>query len=265
MNHSKKPIFDDLNLQAAISLLDRSNNDFSANDVIVFHERSLFVVPVNVERIKVLAIGACGGSGNAFGVSLRNAGEGGTAISNVKVSAGETIEVFVGTKGQDGTYPEGGSGGDSITGYEGGRAAEGLAGGGGGGGGASGAIRVRGEEIIVIAGGGGGGSGAGNGGIIGRGGAGGSFGTNGHGLSPGKVKQGGGSHGGHSPNSSKLGSGGGGGGLYGGGAGSTANLETSGGGAGGSGTVVGNLSVNGGGLSQGVVLITLIRSSNEKL
>lgn len=230
-----------------------------ATEYLMFSKCGHFVVPEGVSSIKILALGASGGSGSAFGVLLNNAGEGGTAVSNALVATGETIEVFVGSQGCDGGLRNGGKGGQSIQGYYGGAAAPGVAGGGGGGGGASGAIRVRGDEVLIIAGGGGGGSGAGSGGVIGRGGAGGSFGMDGRGLSPGKTSGGVGSRGGDGPKVSELGSGGGGGGLCGGGAGSTCDLGSSGGGAGGSGTVVGSLSINGGGRSDGAVIISFVR------
>jgi hypothetical protein len=259
VNHNNKKIVDTvLKNHSSTCIRYFSDQMASEPDVLVFTQSTLFLVPMGVERIKILAVGASGGSGNAFGVMLNNAGEGGVAISNIAVNPGETFEFFVGSKGGDGSLPEGGKGGASIENFEGGKAANGQAGGGGGGGGASGAIRVRGEELIVIAGGGGGGSGAGRGGRIGRGGAGGSFGTDGLGLSPGKVKQGIGTQGGSGPQKSMLGSGGGGGGRFGGGAGSSSDSELSGGGAGGSGTVVGNLSSNGGGRSDGVVMLTLL-------
>ncbi len=221
-----------------------------------FTEGDHFVVPLRVTQIRIFAIGAAGGSGNGFGVLLNNRGEGGVAVSNIDVSPGESLEIFVGKKGQDGGLPEGGHGGGSSSGYEGGSAASGKAGGGGGGGGASGAIRVRGEELLVVAGGGGGGSGVGNGGVIGRGGAGGCFATNGRGLSPGKVQHGNGTRGANSPLNSDFGSGGGGGGLYGGGAGSANEKQQSGGGAGGTGTLDTGLSVNGGGQSEGLVIVS---------
>lgn len=159
-----------------------SDNLDSEGDVLVFTQYTHFLVPKGVKCIKILAVGASGGSGNAFGVVLNNAGEGGTAISNIDVNAGETIEIFVGARGDDGDFPEGGEGGASIKKFEGGKAANGQAGGGGGGG------------------------------------------------------------------------------LFGGGAGSSRDCDSSGGGGGGSGTVVGNLSTNGGGRSDGVVMLTLIKS-----
>lgn len=223
---------------------------------LAFSENGHFVVPAGVTQLRIFAVGASGGSGNGFGVLLKNGGEGGTAVSNIKVSPGESFEIFVGLCGQHGGLPDGGLGGNSASSFEGGAAAPGKAGGGGGGGGASGAIRVLGEEVLVVAGGGGGGSGVGNGGLIGRGGAGGSFGTNGRGLSPGRVRHGCGTKGGNGPVASDFGSGGGGGGLYGGGAGSECGAELSGGGAGGTGTLEGGLSADGGGQENGVVLLS---------
>ncbi|WP_113954953.1 hypothetical protein [Arenicella xantha] len=222
-----------------------------------FDTSAIFVVPKGVSELRIFAVGASGGSGNGFGVLLNNGGEGGTAVSNVSVSPGESLDVFVGIRGMDGGLPEGGSGGCSASGFEGGAAASGTAGGGGGGGGASGVVRIRGNEVLVVAGGGGGGSGVGNGGLIGRGGAGGSFGTNGRGLSPGRVKQGLGTRGGDGPANSTVGSGGGGGGIYGGGAGSELNSAIGGGGAGGTGTLeAGSLSADGGGSNCGSVSIS---------
>ncbi len=228
-----------------------------------FTESDHFVVPLGVTQVRIFAVGAAGGSGNGFGVLLNNCGEGGVAVSNIDVSPGESLEIFIGQKGQDGGLPDGGLGGGSSSGYEGGSAASGKAGGGGGGGGASGAIRVRGEELLVVAGGGGGGSGVGNGGVIGRGGAGGSFATNGRGLSPGKVQSGNGTRGANGPLDSEFGSGGGGGGLYGGGAGSANNEQQSGGGAGGTGTVDAGLSANGGGQAQGLVIVSFNTPDSE--
>lgn len=222
-----------------------------------FEASTIFVVPKGVSEIRIFAVGASGGSGNGFGVLLNNGGEGGTSVSNVSVSPGESLDVFVGIQGMDGGLPKGGSGGCSASGFEGGAAASGRAGGGGGGGGASGVIRIRGDEMLVVAGGGGGGSGVGTGGVIGRGGSGGSFGTNGRGLSPGKVMQGKGTRGGDGPVDSLVGSGGGGGGIYGGGAGSCSNSITSGGGAGGTGTLdLGSVSADGGGANVGSVTIS---------
>lgn len=227
---------------------------------VAFSSNDHFVVPEGVTELRIFAVGASGGAGNGFGILLNNGGEGGTAVSNVKVSSGESLEIFVGVRGQDGDLPDGGQGGSSTSGFEGGTAAPGKAGGGGGGGGASGAIRVRGEEVLVVAGGGGGGSGVGNGGLIGRGGAGGSFGTNGRGLSPGKVRHGSGTRGGNGPAGSDYGSGGGGGGLYGGGAGSDSDQQFSGGGAGGTGTLECGVSTDGGGQLNGVVLVSFDQS-----
>lgn len=224
---------------------------------LTFTKSEIIVIPEGVSEIRIFAVGASGGSGNGFGILLNNGGEGGTAVSNVSVSPGESLDVFVGVRGMDGELPDGGIGGCSAPGFEGGTAASGKAGGGGGGGGASGVIRVRGDEILVIAGGGGGGSGVGNGGLIGRGGAGGSFGTNGRGMSPGKVKQGIGTRGGDGPQESNVGSGGGGGGFYGGGAGSSVDCALGGGGAGGTGTVEqGSVSLDGGGQANGLVIVS---------
>jgi len=246
---------------------EQTNDDSTANRLVVqksggrtvtleFDSTQIFVVPEGVTKLRILAIGASGGSGNGFGVLLGNGGEGGTAVSNISVTQNESLEVFVGEQGGDGCKVDGGLGGESVTGFEGGSAASGRAGGGGGGGGASGVMRVISEEVLVVAGGGGGGSGVGDGGIIGRGGQGGSFGTNGRGLSPGLVKQGCGTRGGSGSDSSSLGSGGGGGGFYGGGAGSTCDINSSGGGAGGIGTVHGTMSTNGGGKGHGKVVLT---------
>ena len=224
---------------------------------LTFTKSEIIVIPEGVSEVRIFAVGASGGSGNGFGILLNNGGEGGTAVSNVSVCPGESLDVFVGVRGMDGKLPDGGTGGCSAPGFEGGTAASGRAGGGGGGGGASGVIRVRGDEILVVAGGGGGGSGVGNGGLIGRGGAGGSFGTNGRGMSPGKVKQGSGTRGGDGSQSSNVGSGGGGGGLYGGGAGSSVDCAHGGGGAGGTGTVEqGSVSLDGGGQSNGLVIVS---------
>jgi len=229
-----------------------------------FDKTQIFVVPKGVTKLRILAIGASGGSGNGFGVLLGNGGEGGTAVSNIVVTEQESLEVFVGQKGGDGEQVNGGAGGKSVKGFEGGNAAAGRAGGGGGGGGASGVMRVISEEVLVVAGGGGGGSGVGNGGLIGRGGEGGSFGTNGRGISPGRVKQGSGTRGGHGPDESSVGSGGGGGGIYGGGAGSNCDLNSSGGGAGGIGTVEGSMSSNGGGKGDGRVVISYEEAADDE-
>lgn len=156
---------------------------------VVFKQSGVFVVPNNVDEIRVFAVGAPGGSGNGFGVLLNNGGNGGSAVSNIKVRPDESLAIYVGERGQDGALPKGGVGGCSALGFRGGAAATGNAGGGGGGGGASGLVRICGEEILLIAGGGGGGSGAGVGGIIGRAPTGGSFGTNSSGVSPEQLKR----------------------------------------------------------------------------
>jgi hypothetical protein len=247
-----------------VSLLNEANVQREVGrQIATYVSNDHFVVPVDVTELRIFAMGASGGSGNGFGVLLNNGGEGGTAVSNIKVSPGETLEIFVGVRGEDGSLPNGGHGGGSTSGFVGGTAAPGKAGGGGGGGGASGAIRVRGEEVLVVAGGGGGGSGVGNGGLIGRGGAGGSFGTSGRGLVQGKVRHGCGTRGGSGPIDSNFGSGGGGGGLYGGGAGSSLDLKSSGGGAGGTGTLERGLSSDGGGQANSIVLVSFDRSSDS--
>jgi hypothetical protein len=243
-------------------LIDKANVQPNVGrQTVTYSSNDHFVVPEDVTTLRICALGASGGAGNGFGVLLNNGGEGDTAVSNIKVSTGESLEIFVGLRGQDGSLLVGGQGGSSTSGFEGGTAAPGKAGGGGGGGGASGAIRVRGEEVVVVAGGGGGGCGVGNGGLIGRGGAGGSFGTSGRGLSPGKVGHDCGTKGGSGPIVSDFGSGGGGGGLYGGGAGSSIDIQSSGGGAGGTGTVEGGLSTDGGGQASGIVVISFNQGS----
>ncbi|MFT5572338.1 MAG: hypothetical protein ACI9FR_001261 [Cryomorphaceae bacterium] len=116
-----------------------------------FSESTIFVVPQGVEQLKIVVIGASGETGNGFGVLLNNGGEGRSAVSNIDSNPDESLEIFVGVRGQDGGQPKGGIGGSSTSGFEGGAAASGTAGGGGG---ASGAIRILGEEVLVVAGGG---------------------------------------------------------------------------------------------------------------
>ena len=227
---------------------------------IKFLETELFVVPKGVTQLRIYAVGAAGGCGNGFGVLLNNSGEGGVAVSNVKVRPGESIEIFVGKRGCDGSLPEGGLGGDSLTDFKGGSAAPGQAGGGGGGGGASGAIRVCGEELLVLAGGGGGGSGVGDGGNIGRGGAGGSFGTNGRGIERSRARSQQANFDDENrsaapSNGISYGSGGGGGGWHGGVSGLSLDQANTGG-EGGSGTIEGSLSSNGGGQLDGLVIVS---------
>ena len=217
----------------------------------------LFVVPIGVNELKIYAVGASGGAGNGFGVLLNNGGDGGTVVSNIKVYAGESLEIFVGVRGQDGGLPDGGLGGVSTEGFKGATAVAGKASGGGGGGGASGAIRVLGEELLVIAGGGGGGGGVGRGGLIGRGGAGGSFGQNGRGLAQVKVRHDHASNGDREPPESLVGGGGGGGGgggRYGGGTGSDLDIQSSG--AGVTGIHEGGLSAGSGGHVDALVVIS---------
>ena len=151
-----------------------------------FTKSTIFVIPQGVNQIRIVAIGASGGSGNGFGVLLNNGGEGGTAVSNIDTNPDESLEIFVGVRGQDGGLPKGGSGGSSTSGFEGGAAASGSAGGGGGGG------------------------------------------------------------------------------LYGGGAGSEYDYAISGGGAGGTGTLDKGLSIDGGGVADGRVVISYSESRKVK-
>jgi len=87
---------------------------------VAFSSNDHFVVPEGVTELRIFAVGASGGAGNGFGILLNNGGEGGTAVSNVKVSSGESLEIFVGVRGQDGDLPDGGQGGSSTSGFEGG-------------------------------------------------------------------------------------------------------------------------------------------------
>ena len=111
-----------------------------------------FTVPAGVKTIHVVAVGAPGGNGNVG----FDGGRGGVATADVAVTPGQTLNVFVGGKGIDGSKKAGPSQG----GFNGGGESE--IGANGGGGGAS-DIRTGGaadlETRLVVAGGGGGGGG----------------------------------------------------------------------------------------------------------
>ncbi len=132
-----------------------------------------FVVPSGVTQLTVVASGAEGGAGYQGGAG----GLGGSVTATIAVTPGETLAVFVGGKGADGTntpattalggFNGGGNGGGSAL----------LGGGDGGGGGGASDVR-RGPlyalaDRLVVGGGGGGGGSTGNATAGGTGGAGG--------------------------------------------------------------------------------------------
>jgi len=225
-----------------------------------------YVVPADVCRIRIEAIGAAGGEGGAAGTP----GAGAQATALVEVTPGETLGVRVGGEGGaaagltpgDGGWNGGGAGGRAFDGSDG---HPGEAGSGGGG---ATDVRRGGDGLddrIIVAAGGSGGAGGGIGGPIGTAGGdggdlaghdgfaalgsanpatggegatqttGGAPGTNAPGLSS-AAKAGSLGAGGDGAPGGISGGGGGGGGLYGGGGGGSTNSPLGGGeGGGGSG------------------------------
>jgi hypothetical protein len=213
-----------------------------------------FVVPAGVTSITVTASGAQGGAGATKSVHS----QGGTTTATISVTAGETLSIFVGSQGGNGSY--GGASGNG--GYNGGASGgtPGLGAGGGGGGASD--VRQGGNDLphrVVVAGGGGGG-GSQNSASIGNGGGttgaagsndpfggatGGGGGTQAAGGAGG-IHEGGGTDGsagsagsGGTGGSGADPGGGGGGGYFGGGGGGSAQSFTGGGGGGGSSFAIG--------------------------
>jgi hypothetical protein len=206
-----------------------------------------FTVPAGVHHVTVQASGAQGGTGVQ---ALVAGGYGGTTRATISVTPGESLAVFVGGRGANGT--QSGLGAPAASGgFNGGGDGSAADNVGGGGGGAS-DVRQGGSALTdrVAVAGGGGGSGAGN--SSGAGGAGGGL-TGGNGVTVNNStggtggKQAAGGAGGNvngAAGQSGVGgasgvggitvSGGGGGGGYfgGGGGGGSVNLSTSGGGGG---------------------------------
>lgn len=133
---------------------------------------STFDIPAGAINLTLTVAGAEGGSGGTDGgppgVDGGNGGEGRVGeFSLINIPTEATIEVIVGTTGDDGlnsgqTNFAGGDGGNGFTGADGGAGGDDRTGGssgGGGGGGAASAVRIDGGDWIVIAGGGGGGGG----------------------------------------------------------------------------------------------------------
>jgi hypothetical protein len=202
----------------------------------------MWTVPVGVTSITVNLRGAQGGRGANDGIGTGGGGgSGGVVTGTLAVTPGETLTVYLGGAGGDGTRASGsgggvggsGSGGTFGGGRGGNAGAAGSSGGGGGGGGA--AVLMRGTTVLAVAGGAGGGGGAGNGDESGffwtaRAGNGGSAYTSGY-LGSGMAGQNGPDRGGVDG----AGGGGGGGGYLGGLAGSLqTNLDRDNGANGGS-------------------------------
>ena len=202
----------------------------------------MWTVPVGVTSITVNLRGAQGGRGANDGIGTgASGGSGGMVTGTLAVTPGETLTIYLGGAGADGTRASGAGGGVGGSGsggvYGGGRGGNagsgGSSGGGGGGGGA--AVLMRGTTVLAVAGGAGGGGGAGNGDTSGffwtaRAGDGGGGYTSGY-LGTGTTGQNGVDRG--SPDG--AGSGGGGGGYLGGLGGSLkTNLNSDNGGNGGS-------------------------------
>jgi hypothetical protein len=112
-----------------------------------------FTVPAGVTSVVIIAQGAQGGIG---GTSQSGAGLGGAVMATLGVSAGATLNIFVGGQGSPGT-----GGGSGAGGFNGGAPGGGgaLAGGGGG----ASDVRIGGVALtdrVVVTGGGGGAGGA---------------------------------------------------------------------------------------------------------
>jgi hypothetical protein len=225
-----------------------------------------FTIPSGVTTIRAEGIGAAGGRGRSTVIAA--GGLGGRLISDLTVTPGEKISVFVGGKGGNAKSTLGGASGTSLGGFNGG--GWGRDDGGGGGGGTDirrGGIALN-DRIFVVGGGGGGGEqegsnsaekggngGNGGGGTAGNGipGAGSSSSSGGKGGTQSAGGFGGlaGSNGdlgvgGNSTNTIRRG-GGGGGGYYGGGSGGnngSGQRRAGGGGGGGSSFSSGPITTN---------------------
>jgi len=146
--------------------------------------QATYTVRDRINKLYVTVEGAEGGDSGSgqVGYTLYDGGHGGYADAELAVSPGETITVYVGDAGSDGTGTSGGSGGSSplAAGGDGGDPFD-DSGGGGGGGGATAIEAPTGDRLYCDAGGGAQGAGsddgqAGGGGGGGRGGAGGAAG-----------------------------------------------------------------------------------------
>lgn len=121
-----------------------------------------WTVPAGIEVVQVALQGARGGNGLATGTSSAGTGGLGALIkASLTVTAGEVLDIGLGTPGDDATGSAGGNDG-GVSGLGLGSGGAGGDGGfnayfGGGGGGAS-AIRIGGSVVLIAAGGGGGGS-----------------------------------------------------------------------------------------------------------
>ena len=242
-----------------------------------------FVVPDGVTTVQVEACGAEGGIGADLPVP---AGLGAMVVASFAVQPGETLAVYVGGQGGNGTDTDGaapgGAGGFNGGGDGGSIEAEENINSGGGGGGAS-DVRQGGDALenrVLVAGGGGGSGGSdendddfpnpgtgGDGGTDGqdggneRGGTGGNQSAGGDGGTghyddgqDGDLGTGGGGGGADSQDS--RGGGGAGGGYYGGGGGGSGDLAAGGGGGGGSSLNPGGTVTDGACGGDGYVLIT---------
>lgn len=217
-----------------------------------------WTVPNGITSVFVEAIGAGGGSGGA------TAGKGGKIETNLSVTPGSILHLYVGQKGNNNSSTSGGSGGYNGGG-SGGNARTGQTGGGGGGGASD--IRVGGtalsDRVLVAGGGAGSGGTGGNGGYYGgTGGYGGnpatagSNGTSNSGsaggaatlVSGGSAGSNGGSigtqaaggNGGTETSYNAGGGGGGGGGYFGGGGGGVVSTASGGNGGGGGSSFTGS-------------------------
>ena len=232
-----------------------------------------FTIPSGVTTIVADGIGAAGGHGSTD--YNGRGGLGGRLVSNLTVTPGEILSVFVGriggnTTGNPGTGSQPNNqwvAGDAKGGFNGGGNSfiDGVGGGGGGGGGGATDIRRGGntlaDRIFVVGSGGGGGNqrrstesggNGGNGGgstgangvAGGGGGAGGNGGTNSTGGNGGAGATNGSlGLGGNGATGNRNG-GGGGGGYYGGGGGGWVNNKAGGGGGGGSSFSSGTITTN---------------------
>ncbi len=226
-----------------------------------------FQVPLGVTSIHVVAVGAPGGRGGAFGSSVPSLGGLGAVVtSNLAVTPGEVLYVEVGAAGTDGNAIEEEGVYEAFNGGGGGPSSAVVGGAGGGGGGASdlrtiplaqaGTLQSR----LLVAAGGGGGGGAPSSTVGGVGGAAGVEGGDGPGAGGGAgggegVATAGGAKGSSDAGDGTLGhggegslfagmagaGGGGGGGLYGGGGGGGSTGTNRGGGGGGGGSSAGGV------------------------
>lgn len=131
-------------------------------EIIHYYTTSGTFVASKDAELEVVALGGGGGGGAGDFQRGAGGGGGGIAVGRFKITAGQTLDVFVGGGGQGGMFGAsgaGGAGGANGGGAGGSAGPSGQSGGGGGGGGWSG-VRLNGTYMVVGGGGAGGGGAA---------------------------------------------------------------------------------------------------------